>query len=543
MPKLTPFYKGIKMQDFLWWRDGVIYQIYPRSFFDTNQNGLGDLAGITAKLNYLANLGVDALWLSPFYPTPDADFGYDISDYADVDARFGSLADFDDLVEASHKKGIRIILDLVLNHTSEQHLWFQTSRRDSTNPKQDWYLWQDHIPNNWESIFGGKAWTFDERRGQYYYHMFLKEQPDVNWRNPEVRKAQMDLLRFWLERDVDGFRLDVFNLYFKDEQLRSNPKKWGRRAFERQIHLYDGDQPEMESVLKEMRSILDKYPECYAVGETFLATREKILRYNGPEKLHAAFDFEFLWSKYKPKKFLKAIENWESLAKETNLFPNYVLSNHDVPRPATRYGKGEDDARIKIVMALLLTMRGTPFLYYGEEIGMRDISLKYHEIMDPPGKKYYPFNKGRDGCRSPMQWDDSTNAGFSSEKPWLPVHPNYKNRNVAAQQKDKNSIFNFTRQLIALRKKHQTLRRGEIIPLTETPRDLMAYLRKDSDEKILVILNFSKKKKTFTLPKGSWKVLFSEKRKGEFKEEITLLPHEVLLLFKPSNLPTFKPSN
>ncbi len=521
------------MEDYLWWRDGVIYQIYPRSFNDTNGNGYGDLAGITARLDYLTELGIDALWLSPFYPTPDADFGYDISNYVDVDPRFGTLEDFDKLVEESHKRGIRIILDLVLNHTSDQHPWFQQSRVDSSNPKHDWYIWQDQIPNNWESVFGGKAWTYDEKRGQYYYHMFVKEQPDVNWRNPEVRKAQMDVLRFWLERGADGFRLDVFNVYFKDEQLRDNPKKlWGRRAFERQEHIYDIDGSEMESVLEEMRAMLDEYPERYAVGETFFATREKILRYNSAERLHAAFDFEYLWSKYKPEKFFKAIENWESLAKEAKLFPNYVLSNHDTPRPATRYGKGEDDARVKIIMAMLLTMRGTPFLYYGEEIGMRDISLKRSEIMDPPGKKYWPFNKGRDGCRSPMQWDDSVNAGFSKSKPWLPVHQNHKIRNVIAQQNDENSLFNFTRKLIALRKEYKTLRQGDITPLGDMPKDVMAYLRKSEEEEFLILLNFSKKKKGITLSANSWEVLFSESRKSIGSNTLTLSPHEVLLLKK-----------
>ena len=519
------------MKEFLWWRDGVIYQIYPRSFLDTTGNGLGDLAGITSRLDYLAELGVDALWLSPFYPTPDADFGYDISDYLDVDTRFGSLTDFDHLVEASHEKGIRIILDLVLNHTSDQHLWFQQSRANKTNPKHDWYLWHDEIPNNWESVFGGKAWTYDKKRGQYYYHMFLKEQPDVNWRNPDLRKAQMDVLRFWLERGVDGFRLDVFNVYFKDDQLRSNPKKWGRRAFERQHHLYDGDQPEMISVLEEMRGILDQYPERYAVGETFFATHEKIIRYNAEGRLHAAFDFEFLWSKYKPEKFLTAIQHWEELAEEANIYPNYVLSNHDTTRPATRYGKGEDDARVKIVMAMLLTMRGTPFLYYGEELGMRDISLKRSEIMDPPGKKYWPFNKGRDGCRAPMQWDDSENAGFSTGNPWLPVHPNYKNRNVEAQQKDEKSFLNFTKKLIALRKENKTLRSGDFLPLSDLPEDIMAYLRKSDKETILVALNFGAKERKLTLPKDSWKIFFSETRKEEIREkEILLTPYEILLL-------------
>ena len=530
------------MQDFLWWRDGIIYQIYPRSFLDTTGNGLGDLAGITARLDYLANLGIDAIWLSPFFPTPDADFGYDISDHVDVDPRFGSLADFDELVEASHKRGIRIILDLVLNHTSDQHPWFQESRINKTNPKHDWYLWESPspskgegsgvgVPNKWQSVFGGKAWTWDQIRGQYYYHMFLNEQPDVNWRNPEVRKAQMDVLRFWLERGVDGYRLDVFNVYFKDDQLRENPGKLGRRAFERQEHIYDTDRPEMDSVLEEMRSILDEYPERYAVGETFLPTPEKIIRYNGQKKLHAAFDFEFLWSNYKPSKFLTAIQNWEKVAAEAQIWPNYVLSNHDVPRPATRYSIGEDDARAKVIMAMLLTTRGTPFLYYGEEIGMRDISLRRSEIMDPPGKKYWPFHKGRDGCRSPMQWDASENAGFSTENPWLPVHPNSEKRNVAAQQENEHSLFHFTRSLIALRKENITLLRGEFIPLKDMPRGVLAYLRKSDEETILVALNFSENMKKLILPKKSWQILFSENREDKITEDaLLLLPHEVIIL-------------
>ena len=519
------------MQDFLWWRDGVIYQIYPRSFFDTSGDGIGDLPGITAKLDYLADLGVDALWLSPFHPSPDADFGYDVSDHKGVDPKHGTLADFDRLVEASHKRGMRVVLDLVLNHTSDQHAWFLESATDRTNPKHDWYIWSDTIPNNWESVFGGKGWTWHEGRGQYYYHMFAPQQPDVNWRNPAVRAEQLDVVRFWLERGVDGFRLDVFNVYFKDDQLRDNPfKLWGRRAFERQEHIYDFDRPEMDDLLIELRQMLDEYPERYAVGETFYATREKILRYNGDDKLHAAFDFAFLWSKYRPDQLLKAIQYWEELSAETGLWPNYVLSNHDVPRTATRHATGEEDARVKVMMALLLTLRGTPFLYHGEEIGMRDISLKRSELLDPVGKKYYPFNKGRDGCRAPIQWDASPNAGFTSGTPWLKLHPNYKTRNVAAQQKETNSLLNFTRRLIALRKENLTLRRGDFVLIENTPKDVLAYLRKDENATILVALNFGDKVQSLILPADKWDVLFSETRAGELNGTLELFPNEVLLL-------------
>ncbi len=521
------------MADFLWWRDGVIYQIYPRSFYDTNGNGIGDLPGITAKLDYLADLGVDALWLSPFYPSPDKDFGYDISDHKGVDAKHGSLADFDSLVEASHKRGMRIVLDLVLNHTSAQHPWFRESSANRTNPKHDWYLWADTIPNNWESVFGGKAWTWHAGRGQYYYHMFVKEQPDVNWRNPAVRAAQLDVVRFWLKRGVDGFRLDVFNVYFKDEQLRSNPfALHGIRAFDRQEHLYDYDQPEMDDLLIELRQLLDQYPDSYAVGETFMPTPENAFRYMGEDKLHAAFEFDFLHSKYDPAQLLKAIIDWEKLAEKTGLFPNYVLSNHDVPRTATRHAKGEDDARPKVMMALLLTMRGTPFLYNGEEIGQRDISLKRSELLDPLGKKYYPFHKGRDGCRAPMQWDSSENAGFTSGTPWLKLHPDYKTRNVEAQQKDENSLFNLTRKLIALRKEYVTLRRGDFIHLENTPKKVLAYFRKDKNETILVVLNFSNKIQSMDLPAPKWAILFSEMRTGKVGAHLKLFPNEVLVLKK-----------
>ena len=280
------------MDDFLWWRDGVIYQIYPRSFADSNGDGLGDLAGIISRIDHLSDLGIDAIWLSPFYPTPDKDFGYDISDYLEVDPRFGSLADFDRLVMEAHQRGIRVILDLVLNHTSDQHAWFRESRSSRDNPKRDWYIWRDR-PNNWQASFGGQAWEFDPRTGQYYLHLFTKEQPDVNWRNPEVRKAQLDVFRFWMERGVDGFRLDVFNAYFKHPDLPDNPPKFGLRGFDRQRHIYDMDQPEMMPFLNEMRLLLDSYPERYAVGETYIATSQKTVSYCGPDKLHAAFSFDF----------------------------------------------------------------------------------------------------------------------------------------------------------------------------------------------------------------------------------------------------------
>lgn len=514
------------MNDFLWWRDGVIYQIYPRSFADGNDDGLGDLPGIISKLDYLADLGVDALWLSPIYPSPDKDFGYDVSNYLDIDPRFGSLSDFDLLLSEAHRRGLKIILDLVLNHTSDQHPWFLESRTSRDNPKADWYIWQDEIPNRWQSIFGGPAWTHTPERSQYYYHMFVPEQPDVNWRNPQVRQAMLEVVRFWLERGVDGFRLDVFNMYFKDDQLRENPPKLGLRAFDRQRHIYDCDRPEMIPLLQELRGILDTYPERYTVGETFLSTRDKIIQYVGQDKLHAAFNFEFTHSKFTPAQYARYILDWETLYTEHGIWPNYVLGNHDLPRMATRYTKGEDDARLKVLMALLLTLRGTPFLYYGEEIGMRDITLKRSEILDPPGKRYWPFYKGRDGCRSPMQWNDAPNAGFSSAKPWLPVHPNYRKRNVQTQQADPASLFQFTRQLLHLRRSHPALAHGDFTLLTKQPKDILAYLRETPQERLLVVLNFKDRPVHFpTLPAGRWQTLLST------NSNATHLPGATLELF------------
>ncbi len=537
------------MTDFLWWRDGIIYQIYPRSFADSNNDGLGDLPGITNKLDYLANLGVDALWLSPIYPSPDKDFGYDVSDYVDIDPRFGTLADFDLLLSEAHRRGLRIILDLVLNHTSDQHAWFLESRSSRNNPKADWYIWEPpsgspqfqrkwgerkrRAPNNWQSIFGGPAWAYAPERDQYYYHMFVSEQPDLNWRNPDVRQAMLDVVRFWLERGVDGFRLDVFNMYFKDAQLRNNPLKPGLRAFDRQHHVYDCDQPEMIPLLQELRGILNSYPSRYAVGETFISTREKILRYTGADKLHAAFNFEFTWSKFDPARYVRYILDWEELYAKHGIWPNYVLGNHDVPRMATRHTKGEEDARLKVLMAMLLTLRGTPYLYYGEEIGMRDIALKRSEILDPPGKRFWPFYKGRDGCRSPMQWDDTAQAGFSSVNPWLPVHPDYQMRNVQIQGTDPNSLLNFTREIIKLRREKPALHHGDFTLLTRQPKDVLAYQRQTLQQTVLVVLNFENRTTTFEgLPAGEWNLLFSTYRDSvpENAQRVQLAPYEALIM-------------
>ena len=507
------------MENTLWWRDGIIYQIYPRSFADSNGDGIGDLNGITSKLDYLAELGVDAIWLSPIYPSPDADFGYDVADYCGIDPKYGNLADFDRLVGEAHARNIHIIMDMVLNHTSDQHPWFQQSRSSKENPFRDWYIWRDgrkpgKTPNNWQSVFGGKAWQYDQKTGQYYYHMFCPQQPDLNWRNPAVRQEIMNTFRFWLDRGVDGFRLDVFNEYFKDAEFRDNPFKLGIRPFDWQQHLHDYDQPEVAQVVAEIRSILNDYPERYVVGETFLPTPETAVKYVGEGKLHAAFDFRLLTSRWDAAKYLSIIQHWDGLHTGT-MWPNYVLNNHDNPRTATRFGRNEEDARLKVAATLLFTLRGTPFLYQGEEIGMRDVKLKRSELMDPVGKRYWPFNKGRDGCRAPMQWNDDENAGFSSGTPWLKVHSDYLLRNVEAQKTEPGSLFNFYRELIQIRRQNSALRSGMFQVLTFDPKRLVAYLRQDAEKTFLVVLNFGKRKVKFALGAdlrmSHWKMLLSSK--------------------------------
>jgi alpha-glucosidase len=523
------FVRGF-MNDFPWWHDGVIYQIYPRSFSDSNGDGLGDLNGIIGRLDYLVELGIDAIWLSPFYPTPDKDFGYDISNHVDVDPRFGSLQDFDRLVAETHRRGMHVILDLVLNHTSDQHAWFLESRSSRDNPKRDWYIWRAQ-PNNWQSWFGGLAWEFDALTGEYYLHLFAKEQPDVNWQNPELRKAQLDVFRFWLERGVDGFRLDVFNAYFKHPDLLDNPAKFGLRGFDLMSHIHDMDQPELIPFLQELRHLLDSYPERYVVGETHLPTLKKAVTYCGPDKLHAALSFDFtsmqLIFPWNPGWVKRKVIRREEVFKAAELWPTTVMSNHDLPRAAGRYARGENDSQPLLAMTLLLTLRGTPFMYYGEEIGMRNIHLRRSEILDPPGKKYWPIYTSRDCCRAPMQWDQSTFAGFSTVRPWLPVHPDYLQRNVVAQKADPDSLFNFTRKLLALRKEYPALRHGEFIPLPTTRRAL-AYIRQIEGQSVLVGLNFGKQNSKIELPNGNWRVLLTNARgtPGE------LSTHEIQLLIQ-----------
>ena len=504
-----------------WWQTGVIYQIYPRSFADSDGDGTGDLPGLISRLDYLNDgtpdsLGVDAIWLSPFFPSPGFDFGYDVSDYFGIDPLFGTMADFDALVAQAHRRGIRIVLDLVLNHTSHWHPWFVESRSSRENSKRDWYLWQDAglaggPPNNWESVFGGKAWKWDSRRRQYYFHMFLEQQPDINWRNPQVRQAVMGVFRFWLDRGVDGFRLDVVNAYFKDSMYRSNPPALGIRGYDRQQHVFDKDQPELISVYREIRSILDSYGGRMAVGEVMGGMAEAA-GYCKDGLLPLAFNFDFTHQGWSPRGFLKSVEDFEC-ALAGGGWPCYVLSNHDISRHASRYGGRYPEARAKVAAALLLTLRGTPFLYNGEEIGMRDGKIRRVEIQDPPGKRYWPFQAGRDPCRTPILWNDSPGAGFTTGKPWLPLNPDFREVNVEAQRKVPDSVLSFYRKLIWLRKKTPALQTGTFRPVQARPDRALAYLRETKSQTVLVALNFFESAQEITLtgplPPGPWRLLLS----------------------------------
>ena len=505
----------------LWWKNGIVYQIYPRSFQDTNDDGIGDLAGIIQHLDYLQDLGIDAIWFSPINPSPDVDFGYDVADYHTIDPKFGNLQDFERLLQEAHKRDLRIIMDLVLSHSSDQHRWFQESRKSKDNPYHDWYIWRDPAPdggypNNWLSIFGGSAWEYDENLGQYYYHAFAKGQPDLNWHNLEVRSTLLDVFRYWLDKGVDGFRLDVFNNYFQDVLFRDNPRNEGfsirkaLRKFDAYDHIYDSNQPEMIGVVEDIRKIMDSYPQRYVVGETYLVSSAQARTYIGEKRLHAGFDYAFCNSPFSARAYGKEIQYWDALHGD-DAWPNYFFNNHDTPRSTTRFAKGESDAIPKLLLAMQLTVRGTPYLYYGEEIGMRDVSLARSQIQDPVGKRYWPFNKGRDGCRAPMQWSAKPNAGFTNGEPWLPLNKDYPVRNVESQSASPASMLAFYKSLIQLRRAHPALNAGNLEMVQVDNEDLLVYRRQAGDEKMLIVLNFSKQIYTYQLPTqdfNKWELLY-----------------------------------
>lgn len=475
----------------------MVYQIYPRSFADANGDGVGDLEGIRGRLDHLAWLGVDAIWLSPFYPSPMADFGYDVADYCDVDPLFGSLSDFDRLLADAHARDVRVILDWVPAHTSAEHPWFRASRASRTGAKRDWYVWRDPAPgggppNNWLSVFGGSAWEWDEATEQFYLHSHLVEQPDLNWRNPEVVKAQHDVLRFWLDRGVDGFRIDVIHKIAKHPELPDNPTIPGREGhgYGAQQHLHDENHPDVHAFLRDVRRVLDGYPERTSVGEVYILDPEVAASYYGRgDELHLAFNFSFLHTPFEAGAFRREVERFEA-ALPPDAWPDQVLSNHDVARHASRYDHPEHgEARARLAALMLLTLRGTPFLYYGEEIGMRDVPIPEDRLKDPLAWTLHP-NVSRDPERTPMPWEPGDGHGFTSGDPWLPFGDDAGSRNVAAQREDRASLLWLYKNLLALRRAEPALHRGDYASLP-APEGVFAYERRDGAARAWVALNFS----------------------------------------------------
>ena len=506
-----------------WWRGAFLYQIYPRSFLDTDGNGVGDLPGITEKLDYIAALGVDGIWISPFFKSPMRDFGYDVSDYRAVDPLFGTLADFDVLLTKAHSLNLKIIIDLVLSHTSDQHEWF----RDPA--KKDWYVWADPKPdlfgkrcppNNWMSVFGGPAWTFDETRGQYYLHNFLPSQPDLNFHNPEVQNAVLDIARFWLERDVDGFRLDVVNFYFHDAELRDNPPRdvklgaatqfEGDDPYSRQAHIYDKSRPENIEFLRRFRALMNEYPDTMTVGEIGDDHPiERSAEYTGPGLLNTTYNTQMMSGQHKiltASLLRKPVE--EFLQQPGGGWPSWAFSNHDVVRAASRWhpdanGFGHAPERSKMLIALLGCLRGAVFLYQGEELGLPEAQLKFEDLQDPWGKHLWPQWQGRDGCRTPMPWTGKPNAGFSSTKPWLPVATTHLALNVSTQERDKNSVLAFTREFISWRKTMPALIAGDIEFIDTGDEELLAFTRKFENETLLCVFNLGESQKEWSNPHAS----------------------------------------
>ncbi len=509
----------------VWWQHGVIYQIYPRSFKDSNGDGIGDLQGIISELAYLSWLGVEAVWISPFYPSPMVDFGYDVSNYIDVDPIFGDMATFDELVQQAHRYGIKVIIDFVINHTSDQHPWFLEARSSRNASKRQWYIWANPQldgapPNNWLSLFGGSAWEWDAATGQYYLHSFDRRQPDLNWRNPEVQTAMFDVLRFWLKHGVDGFRIDAAHMIMKDPQLRSNPPNLTRARvmhkpmgdYDKQLHVYDKGHPDAHDIYRALRRLVDSYSSEQSrvvIGELHIPDRKVWTSYYGAnlDEMHIPFNFDLVSAAWNAKTIRQSVD-----ALEANLppgaWPNYVLGNHDEPRIASRVGP----AQARLAMLLLLTLRGTPTLYYGDEIGMHDGDIPPERVYDPLKKNMPGLALGRDPERTPMQWDSSPNAGFCplGSEPWLPIPTDYEQINVAREREDTHSLLALTRRLIALRRSMPSLMVGSYLPIDGVPEDCFVYLRQWSNQRYLITLNFSGNEQIVRLPEmGKGRIVLS----------------------------------
>jgi alpha-glucosidase len=542
-----------------WWKTAVFYQIYPRSFKDSNSDGTGDLPGIISKLDYLVELGINALWVSPFFKSPMADFGYDISDYRQVDPVFGTFSDAKKLITEAHLRSLKIIFDLVINHTSDEHPWFVDARSSKDNPKHDWYIWrpcldetsgrQLPVPNNWVSQFEFKsAWWKNTETNEWYLGTFTHHQPEVNWRNQELKSAMYNVIKFWLDQGVDGFRMDVVNWFIKDEKFRSNPFSFNANPDIFQKHIYDRNQEETHTICKEIRAITDLYSgNRVLVGEIFTQNATAAASYQGKknDELHLSFNMELLYLKWNARSFAKALSRWYTALPPAG-WPNITLSNHDQPRHAKRFATGNprhQASRMQISAMFLLTTRGTPFLYYGEEIGMTNTVIPRKELVDPTGITFWPLPLGRDGERTPMQWSATESAGFSAPgvKPWLRINRNKEDVNVESQQKNPESLWHWYRTLITLRTELPVLQTGSFRFLEEGKRGVLAFRRTLDDTEtgrtvpsrtVDCYLNFSTRPRTVILP-GDVRVLLGNYRKEKdilARGKLVLAEHEALLV-------------
>lgn len=523
------------------WATKVIYQIYPRSFKDNNNDGIGDIRGIIQKLDYInddteRSLGIDAVWISPIYKSPMADFGYDITDFCDLEPMFGTLDDFDLLVKELHARNMQIIMDYIPSHTSIEHPWFQESRSSRNNPKRDWYIWHDPKkdgmpPNNWISAFGGSRWEHDEKTGQYYLHTFIKEQADLNWRNPEVVETMLNVLRFWLKRGVDGFRVDAFDHIFKDTQFRDEPpnEKYipgEMDPFNAQKHIYTTAQPELHDTIRLFQKVLDEFGDKFMVTESYEIPIEHVVKlYKAGTPLHSPFNFEFITLPWDAQVYQKFIDEYDGVI-PSSYVPNYILGNHDRHRVATRLGR--DGARVAAM--LQLTLRGMPTIYYGDEIGMQDVDVPPEKVQDPWEKNIPGERLGRDPVRTPMQWTREKYAGFSTVEPWLPVGNDYHAYNVEAEKSDPRSFFSLYRFLIHYRKKSKTLLYGSYSSVKLANPAIFAYVREYEDEKLLIVLNFANKGQDISLSFKDAKILCNSflqiRNKQVDLSTLSLKPHE-----------------
>jgi alpha-glucosidase len=531
-----------------WWQRAVFYQIYPRSFADADGNGMGDLAGITSKLDYLKSIGVGALWITPCFPSPQVDFGYDVSDYKAIAPEYGTMADFDKLVAEAKKRDIKVCLDLVLNHTSDKHAWFQESKSSRTNAKRDWYVWNEgkngQPPNNWLALFGGSAWQFDPATKQFYYHFFYPEQPDLNWRNPQVKAAMWDAAEFWLKRGAAGYRLDAVNTIYEDPALADNPivaGKTNRFGEPEMINANNYLQPGLHETLQELRAVVDKFPQQpVLIGETTDAKNiEQLAKWYGPSNNEIQLPMNFMFAyidKLSAPEFRKMIGDAD--ANPANGWPVYLFSNHDVTRAYNRYGDGENNDQIaKLLATMLYTLRGTPIVYYGEELGMENNDPKrVEDVKDPIGKLGWPREKGRDGERTPMQWTAGPNAGFSKATPWLPVPESYKTHNVEVESKDPNSVLSYYRSLAALRSAEAALATtGAYQAVNGDDPHVLSYVRKaPNGETILVALNMTPEARVqkYDLGKNTGRILLSSLPSAPAEADltnVTLEPYQVIV--------------